>query len=234
VTRGETCIAAGCLVPFAALCLVAIVGAAAAQSYAGNYVLELAQVVAHANEDIMSDIEAGLEPKDVLINMRGIGVGNPTMDWTAGANAYLPFISYHGLISAQDLAEAILLCNNTFQPPPTQACSDLVANLTLNVYGINPYNVEDLCRGGGWGSTPGCFTMDSLNAFARPTPLGFDTEFPSDSSKGMPLSQTFVPCIDLTPIRTYMNSPAVMDALHIPPEEVVLPWDACSSALHYS
>lgn len=115
------------------------------ESYAGNYILTLAQVIAEKNVDIL----AGRDPTDIFIDMRGIAVGNPTMDWVASQNAYLPFMSYHGVISIQDLNNVTAMCNGTFQPPPTQECSDKIAELTLQTYNINPYNVGDKCYGEG-------------------------------------------------------------------------------------
>jgi serine carboxypeptidase-like clade 1 len=168
------------------------------------------------------------------INLHGFAVGNPTMGH--GANAYLPYMASHALISQKDMAAAEALCGGVYEPPPTKACADMVAQLLLQTYDINPYNIDELCEGEGWGSTPGCFTMGALNDAYKPTgrmaPAA--SRSPADARVGRPLSQTFVPCIDLYPIRTFMNSPAVQSALHIAVGSVVLPWDACSQVLKYT
>ena len=103
------------------------------ESFAGNYCLELAQLVAHGNDEIASQIARGLKPDQTPINLAGVAVGNPTMDWAAGANAYLPFMSYHGFISPQDLANATAICNGVFHPSPSQECTDIVNQITTQV-----------------------------------------------------------------------------------------------------
>src|SRR5437879_3057974 len=106
----------------------------------GNYVLELAQVVASENMKISSG-----ESNNLPINLAGIAVGNPTMDWAVGGSAYFTFMAYHGFVSDADYQTAYKLCNGgQFSPPFSPACGSLVQNLTLNIYGINPYNVEDM------------------------------------------------------------------------------------------
>ena len=193
------------------------------ESYAGNYVLELVQRIIHAN--------AALAPGAIPINIAGLMVGNPTLNWAASANAYLPFMSYHGLVAASDFTKANSICGGVFSPAPNQACADLVAQLTLQFREINPYNIEALCEGEGWGTQPGCFTADALSDAHRPS--GLMGPHPTSLSLSSPLSQTFVPCIALAPIRDYLNSAAVMEALHIAVDQVVLPWDACSQVLNY-
>jgi hypothetical protein len=50
----------------------------------------------------------------------------------------------HGLISEAQIANATVVCNGQFEPPPNQECADLVAAMTLQVYDINPSVSRDI------------------------------------------------------------------------------------------
>jgi len=208
------------------------------ESYAGNYVPQLAEVIvdhqARAANGAM-DHEAQFAAS---LNWKGFMIGNPTMDFADMSANYLKFMAAHAFISLPDMQEAESVCNGTFSPPPTKECSDIVDKLTLQTYGVDPYNIVALCEGDGWGTEPGCFTLNALSALARPVRSMHEHRTLLQSLSSAPpslLGQTFVPCVPTDPLRSYLNDPAVMKALHVPIESLGgEPWDACSQRLHYS
>ena len=80
--------------------------------------------------------------------------------------------------------------------------------------------------------------MEDLNLAAKPARM-FGVEHVVMGEDGTiasaprSLSQTFVPCIDLFGIRTYLRNPVVLSAFHIPAAQLPVEWDACSSILNY-
>jgi len=76
------------------------------------------------------------------------------------------------------------------------------------------------CLGEGPDTSGGCLTHQMLaasNSIASPGPK--------------PISQTFVPCIDIKPVRNYLNQASVLSALHISNSSFA--WDVCSSHISY-
>ncbi len=110
----------------------------------------------------------------------------------------------------------------------------MLASYTKQYYGINPYAIEGACVGAGPDPNGGCFT----SAFLADINLPIENQrngLVNDPDTGHRVSfgQTFIPCISITGIRTYLNLATVQSSLHVSPSYLA-PWDACSSHLHYN
>ena len=180
------------------------------ESFGGNYVPLLVREIQRYNS----------EQSQRKIQLKGLSVGNPTMDGTLDANAYFPFMYHHALIGSEDFAQYQVDCPDFSNP--SQKCQDTV-NRIRNVIGpINPYNIYAKCIGkpsvGG-----ACFTYDLnlLSASKRP--------------RRVMDSQTYIPCINTTSSVAYFNRRDVQLALHaITNNEPTKDWEVCSTVLQYN
>lgn len=168
----------------------------------GHYVPQLASLMAH-------------EPAATRLPLQGWLVGNPSFDFTTDVNAWTPFMAYAGLLDFRLFSQAAALCDGHFYGPNVSAaCAAIVSQLRSEVLDmpIDPYNVYANCSGPGPDPHGGCLTQTVMAASAAeagtvgapPPPL-------------TPLSQTFVPCVNVTAEVAYLRRADVRAALGVVP-----------------
>lgn len=164
--------------------------------------------------------------------------GNPSTDFSFdGGRFYFQFMKAHGMVGQQLYDAALARCNGSFQRPYTPDCQAAVDDITQNFEHINPYNVYAPCVVGK-PSTGGCFTAAAAASLLAhelsPAALraGRRAPFLPAASAALSLAQTYVPCIDFSPVVTYFNRPDVRAALHVRADAPE--WDVCSQHLAYT
>ncbi|XP_005110584.1 lysosomal protective protein [Aplysia californica] len=178
------------------------------ESYGGIYVPTLAYRVA----------------LNKSMNLKGFAVGNGVTDNKMGFNSFVHLSYYHGMVGPEIWAKALQDCCKDipidkcdFQEQKKHSkCHEDVYQIfgALSESGINPYNIYADCAGG-------VTQMNQLIKKSRPA------GWPLLSEMDITTVDSGIPCENDTALITYMNTPDVREALHIP--STLPDWDVCSN-----
>ncbi|KAF0976167.1 hypothetical protein FDP41_004842 [Naegleria fowleri] len=182
------------------------------ESYGGNYVPLLVREILKYNANQPSK----------KIALKGLSVGNPTMDGNLDANGYFPFMYNHALVGSEEFLQYQKECPNFLTP--SQKCQDIINTMRNNIGPINPYNIYAKCLGkpsiGG-----ACFTHQMV----------YSSQLKKKVPRRVMDSQTYIPCINVTTTTNYFNRRDVQLAIHaIGASENTKEWDVCSPYLQYN
>nr|GMD91448.1 putative serine carboxypeptidase-like 23 [Ipomoea batatas] len=95
------------------------------ESYAGHYIPELARLILHNNQF----------PNLPKINLKGILVGNPYLDYETRMKGMMEYYWSHGLISDDLYNDILSTCDFSSPDSPSDKCQDLVDNQTAREMG---------------------------------------------------------------------------------------------------
>ncbi|KYQ91504.1 peptidase S10 family protein [Tieghemostelium lacteum] len=194
----------------------------AGESYGGSYCTELSQKVVEENSN----------SGNTIMNLKGLMVGNPTFNYTTDAQFYLPFMSYHALLSYNEFQNISTTCGGVFAPPMSSECQAEIANVLEDFQLINPYDIYESCKGDGPSQQGGCFTQGALSGLD--VLLGYTHE----SKREVMLAsggQSFIPCLDESAITGYLNRNDVQKALSVVQKQIPSgQWEPCSGVLNYT
>ncbi|KAJ0600794.1 putative carboxypeptidase D [Helianthus annuus] len=101
------------------------------ESYAGHYVPQLAQLVLQNNKIT----------NQTVINLEGIAIGNPYVDYEAEKTGMFDYFWTHAIISDQNHEGIISNCNFTEGAPKTDACKDYQYQAYTALSNIFPYDI---------------------------------------------------------------------------------------------
>ncbi|MFS7920576.1 putative carboxypeptidase D [Helianthus anomalus] len=101
------------------------------ESYAGHYVPQLAQLVLQNNKIT----------NQTVINLKGIAIGNPYVDYEAEKTGMFDYFWTHAIISDQIHEGIISNCNFTEGAPKTDACKDYQYQAYTALSNIFPYDI---------------------------------------------------------------------------------------------
>lgn len=189
----------------------------AGESYAGHYCPQLASLL------VSSPIPG--------LNFTGFSVGNPSFDAFYDSQNYWPHMAYHGLLSNAQYAQAVAACNGTFAGTLAPACSSLLASFRPQLVGVNPYSIYSPCNGPP-SLDGGCLTTAATLAAAAEDDARDRVHGHVPRHRATSLSQTVVPCMNVSAPVAYFGQQAVREALHVDPRAHV--WDVCSVYVNYT
>ena len=165
------------------------------------------------------------------INLKGVAIGNGALDHKILSTSRVKFAYTHGLIDSKEYNNMIGNCCKCdakvgqvcdFENQQSHNCSTASARIRGNIVrnGINAYNIYSDCN--------------PLSLYLSDSPYVKDlqTYFGIDSTEIQTFNQTFssnAECLS-DGYRTYISSPEVRKALHIPDQ--VPKWAQCSN-VHY-
>ncbi|XP_076916222.1 serine carboxypeptidase-like 40 [Bidens hawaiensis] len=165
----------------------------AGESYAGHYVPQLAQTIVYYN----------LKLNKTLINLKGILIGNPTLNDETDLKGMIDYFGSHAIISDETVFAIRKYCN--FSPnADTQSdkCIEAAEDIGYNIQVIDVYNIY--------------------------APLCFDGNLTKNPKKTS--WRNFDPCSDFY-THAYMNRQDVQEALHANVTKLGHDWEACGGAL---
>ncbi|CAH8516892.1 unnamed protein product [Dicrocoelium dendriticum] len=200
------------------------------ESYGGVYIPSLATRILKS------------KPKDLIL--KGIAVGNGLNSYRFNDNSLLYFIYYHGLIDESLWNSALAACCGSqcaskcmFTDNNSLACQSAVSTILVTLSGLDLYNLYSKCAGG----VPTAFSRNNLFPL-HPTNSGsfrpdagnlFRSNIVRQALIGFtrPTKNLILPCVDDSVITDYLNSPAVMKAIHVtlPP---MSKWALCSEEVY--
>ncbi|OVA15303.1 Peptidase S10 [Macleaya cordata] len=166
------------------------------ESYGGHYVPQLADTILQNNKLALSN-------KNMIINLKGISIGNPSLDKAVDDAGTYEFLWSHALISDNEIMKLRKDCNFS---QLTDECIDEVSMIWKRGENYNEYNIY----------APVCHTEE-----------GVVTEKPNDISilNNDPCSENYV--------LHYMNLPEVQLALHANVTKLNYTWELCSTQRHW-
>lgn len=173
----------------------------AGESYAGHYAPQLAEVIYDSNK---------ITAEDNFINLKGLMIGNPSLDKESDNTGRIEYAWDHAVISDELLWEIKEKCNFSEEKSGTKECDEAMEEY-MSVYRIiDMYSLY----------TPRCFTSNfsSSTAAARPVTV---SKFKGETLAG------YDPCMsDYTEV--YMNRVDVQQALHANVTKIPYRWTHCS------
>jgi cathepsin A (carboxypeptidase C) len=176
------------------------------ESYGGIYLPMLASQIINGQNDYP-------------INFDGMAIGNGLLSDKLSSETTLPFMYYHGMIG-ETLWTKIQkdCCDGCIETCDfsnvTEKCYRIIGSVENNNYGINPYNIYDICDPNSKHNSRRFYAYQE-----KLVPKQF--QFFKDGLKA-----NKDPCMEDTQITSYMNLPYVRRALHILKD---LPeWEECS------
>ncbi|KAF5406238.1 Carboxypeptidase [Paragonimus heterotremus] len=199
------------------------------ESYAGVYVPTLAVRI--------------LENPTSGVNLKGIAVGNPLTSFKLNDNSLIYFLYYHGLVDESLWNDVLNNCCGSqcankcmFTDNNSSLCQNTLKSILNVLSGLNIYNLYSDCAGGVpetfvrmtsssmWGQKGLSKRPDVANLFRN-------SMFWKSLTKSHPSLSVDIPCIDDSRITTYLNQPAVREALHV--NLGFLPeWEICSDEVY--
>ncbi|XP_075133495.1 lysosomal protective protein-like [Leptodactylus fuscus] len=188
------------------------------ESYGGFYVPALAVEVS----------------KDSGINLKGLAIGNGITDYKLITFSSVYFAYYHGLLDISTWSCLESVCcddkNCDFMASDKKDCKAVINRVYRQLHGtrLNVYNIYHPCEEG----EPGEIRDygDHIKAYL-PDVMSpqIDSEFSKKLKEMSPLNKTIslgMPCVNDTDVTTYLNTPEVQSALHIP--NGLPPWEMCN------
>ncbi|PAV76124.1 hypothetical protein WR25_26417 [Diploscapter pachys] len=156
------------------------------------------------------------------INLKGFAIGNGCVSENEGTDSLVQFLYNHGMIDDTKWQQAKSQCCNNdtddcaWHSASGSFCREFVESSTNSAWnsGLNPYNMYADCVNTG-NNIPLRFILDYRARIGKkPNPLELGT----------------VPCIDETPVTTYLNRQDVRKALQVPTS---LPaWSICNDEIN--
>ncbi|KAG0713155.1 Lysosomal protective protein [Chionoecetes opilio] len=192
------------------------------ESYAGIYIPTLAVRVLKGQEKFP-------------INLQGYAIGNGLSSKDLNEDSLIFFAYYHGLFG-DDLWDRLVehcctggsasrqTCN--FHDNLTPMCDKAVVDAKRPVYSrkLNRYNMYAKCPH----TTGGKFSRYEADLSNMMRRHGFNDTMMMEAKQNN--INYDAPCTNATDITTYLNTPAVRQALHIPSK--VKPFEICNNAVH--
>ncbi|KAF7848167.1 hypothetical protein BT93_L2234 [Corymbia citriodora subsp. variegata] len=184
----------------------------AGESYAGHYAPQLAEVIYDENQK---------SSKDTYINLKGIMIGNPYMDFETDYTGMIDYAWGHALIS-DDLYSSIKAKCDFSNENATIDCVNLIDEYYKLYKMIDMYSLY----------SPTCslgqpFAARLLNTRAKADTSNYHLELLRTILAG------YDPCLMNHPT-TYFNLPDVQRALHANVTRIPRPWLLCSSEVSNS
>ncbi|XP_051123924.1 serine carboxypeptidase-like 40 [Andrographis paniculata] len=161
------------------------------ESYIGHYGAMLAQTILHNNR----------KAKTTLINLKGIIIGNPSLEDEADDRGMIEYLGNHAIISGETTAQILKHCDFpiNIDKGSSYKCLEAQEELNTNIAGINPYNIY----------APLCLNSNL-------------TEKPKKTA-----GRDIDPCI-LSYVNAYLNRADVQQALHANVTKLHYGWSGCS------
>uniref|UniRef100_A0A914YV67 Carboxypeptidase n=1 Tax=Panagrolaimus superbus TaxID=310955 RepID=A0A914YV67_9BILA len=148
---------------------------------------------------------------DYPIKLEGIAIGNGLLSDSLNDDTALRYMYYHGLIDETSWTEIEQKCCNGCVESCSLAnltgvCESMVSEASQNNYGLNPYNIYDIC------DPNSKFNPKRFYAYQKGIlPKRFYSTFFKDDTKTNGKA-----CMKDTEITSYLNLPSVRRALNIP------------------
>ncbi|KAH6765875.1 serine carboxypeptidase-like 40 [Perilla frutescens var. hirtella] len=163
------------------------------ESYAGHYAPQLAHTILYHNRKPNTTI---------IINLKGIIIGNPTMNDETDAKGMYEYYESHALIPEETLTQILQYCDfrDNHIGLSTQ-CLVGILECERNIAALDIYNIY----------APTC--SNSTHTTSHNT-----------------LATNIDPCIDEY-VHTYLNRPEVQVALHANLTKIPYDWQACSKVI---
>ncbi|XP_078457861.1 lysosomal protective protein-like [Lampetra planeri] len=170
--------------------------------------------------------------EDPSINLKGLAIGNGLSSIAMNDNSAIYFAYYHGIFGADLWALLQQYCCSQgkcdFSSSKSKQCNDAVQQAARHIFqgGLDPYNLYAPCAGGV--RAPRQNGSKPLGALDPRRSLVL-------RKHGLRLHQRVMergglnsdsPCTNTSTMASYLNSPLVRKALHIP--AVLPPWEDCS------
>ncbi|KAG0713838.1 Lysosomal protective protein [Chionoecetes opilio] len=195
------------------------------ESYAGIYVPTLAVRV--------------LKGADTFpINLQGYAIGNALSSKELNDNSRLFFAYYHGLLGDDLWAHLVEHCCtgghasrqtcNFHKTTSPECMKDLVKVFVITSFGLNPYNLYANCSL----TTAGPFSRYQADLSHIMRRHDFHDSVMMEAKSTYLNMNSDPPCTGGTDITTYLNTPEVRQALHIPSQ--VQTFELCSSKVNYT
>ncbi|KAA0202018.1 hypothetical protein HAZT_HAZT009598 [Hyalella azteca] len=162
------------------------------------------------------------------INFQGFAVGNGLSSYPMNDNSLVFFANYHGLVGKETWDATVTECCAgavpsqdacNFYADHSAQCELQVDKIFLAVYnrGLNTYSLYGDCQ----------TAVRTAGSQLTPMDVAKSNLFRTHDRLRNRDAKSDPPCLDYTVERTYMNSAAVRDALHIP-ASVDQVWEVCS------
>ncbi|XP_068120591.1 lysosomal protective protein-like [Hyperolius riggenbachi] len=174
--------------------------------------------------------------KDESIKLKGIAIGNGLTSYEINYNSLLFFSYYHGLLDTKvwSVLESACCANKKNDQcelvnSKKEECQEAVhIAFYYSQSGLNIYNLYKPCAGGEPGEIRDLgdhIVVYHPGIHSKKHHSNLLAKLKSLSHLKKPVRMT-VPCVDDTSLVTYLNNPAVQEALHIKHQEVQ--WSICS------
>uniref|UniRef100_A0A0D6QS40 Carboxypeptidase n=1 Tax=Araucaria cunninghamii TaxID=56994 RepID=A0A0D6QS40_ARACU len=170
----------------------------AGESYAGNYIPQLATTILKYSS-----------PSTSSINLKGVMIGNGVINRPTDEKGFIEYLWSHALMSDQTYEDILKYCNHSFDATQSSECEASYSRAGTEMGSINGYAIY----------YPLCSASSSTNLPSATTTT------PAEAANGV--AGTYDPCSG-NYVRAYLNVPQVQNAMHANFTPDPVKWEKCS------